>query len=154
MDSLIPAALAEAFDGLGLDTKLGLSVLLSTVDADGWPHVSFLAAGDLLLVPPDEARLILWPQATTVANLERTRQGVLFGAADGAVHELRFAVTVVDAAEGRGTIVIGRVDAVRTHRAPYASVESLIDFRLHEPSEVVDRWRQQVADMAAMKMVR
>jgi len=125
--------------------------LLSTVDADGWPHVAFLATGDLLFVPPGEARLILWPQATTVANLERTRRGTLFGVADGAVHELQFTVSAIDAAEGRGTIVTGPIVAMRIHRAPYASVESLIDFRLHDPAGVADRWRKQVADMMAME---
>jgi len=151
MDSPIPTTLAEAFDGEGLDAKLGLSALLSTVDADGWPHVSFLSAGDLLITPPDEARLILWPQATTVANLSFRRRGVLFGAADGAVHELRFDVTAIDPCEARGTIVIARIVAKRTHRAPYAEVDSLIDFRLHDPQNVVDRWRAQMAALQAKR---
>jgi len=151
MDSLIPAALAEAFDGRRVEAKLGLSALLSTVDGDGWPHVSFLAAGDLLLLPPDGVRLILWPQATTVANLDHMRRGILFGVADGAVRELRFAVTAIDAAEGRGTIVNGRIAAARTHRAPYAEVDSLAGFRLHDPAGVADRWRGQVAAMLAIK---
>ena len=144
MDAPIPPALAAAFDGEALDTKLGLSAMLCTVDADGWPHASFLSVGDLLLVAPDEARLVLWPAAATVANLDRSRRGALFAAVEGAVCELRVDVAAIDAADGRGTIVIARIGAMRMHRAPYAEVEGLIDFRLHAPNEVLPRWRAQI----------
>lgn len=142
-----PDDLCRQFDGVDLESKTGLSALLSTVDDSGWPHLSFLSAGEVLL-QAERLALTLWPDAHSTAALDRQRRGVLFGASEGIVYEVRFEVIDVQRpSDAAFAIVLGRNEAVRKHKAPYASVRSLIDFQLLNPQSAIDRWGLQILRM-------
>ncbi len=141
----IPAELLETFNGEALETKIAVSAMLCTVDAEGWPHTAFLSVGELLLGSQSRIQMILWPAATTVRNLERARRGTILAVADGAVGELRFGLNDMFAGDDVGTLIDGRVTAVRKHGAPYAEVAGLIGFRLHDEPGTIIRWRNQIA---------
>ncbi len=58
-----PQWLAQ-FDGQALADKVGLAAVLATVDAEGWSHLAYLGAGDIL-VQNERLSLILWPTSET-----------------------------------------------------------------------------------------
>lgn len=143
----IPDSLCRQFDGLALETKTELSALLSTVDSDGWPHLSFLSVGEVVL-QPEHLALTLWADAHSTATLAHRRRGVLFGASDGIVYELRFEVIDIQRLDDAPfAVILGRNEALREHRAPYALVQKLIDFRLDDAQSAVNRWTLQVIRM-------
>ena len=148
MDEMVlPETWATLFDGDRLEEKLAVSALLATVDAEGWPHVSFLSAGEVLAIDPQRLMLTLWGQSATATNMQRTSRAAFFAVADGAVMEARLAIGKGQAdGEGRMTFP-ARLTALRPHRAPYAEVKGLIAFQLHDPVGVLERWRRQIAAM-------
>jgi len=48
-EMILPGAWHTLFDGTALEQKLSVSALLATTDEEGWPHVSFLSAGEVLV---------------------------------------------------------------------------------------------------------
>jgi hypothetical protein len=144
IDTLPEAWLAQ-FDGERLDEKVAVSALLSTVSDDGWPHASFLGAGEVLVRDERRIALLLWQSSTTAGNIARTGRATLFAAADGNVWEVR-----LEAGPGEDDGATGplrfetRVLAVRSHAAPYAEVTGMIGFRLLEPAPTIARWRAQI----------
>lgn len=145
----LPADVRSQFDGHDLAGKTAVAAMLSTVDGDEWPHLSFLSAGEVL-IDGDRVALSLWGAAHSTRALEARRRGVLFAAAGGVVHEVRLEVAEVRRPEGASlATVLGRADALREHKAPYARVEGLIGFTLDDPAGTVARWERQVADLRA-----
>jgi hypothetical protein len=142
----LPAAWLAQFDGTGLEDKIDVSAVLATVDAEGWPHIAYLSAGEVLALGADRLRLLLWPASRSAANMRDAGRAVLHAVADGAVWEARLAVRATRAAGKLLLIDVGIADIVR-HAAPYADATSLIGFRLHDPIASVGRWRDNVARM-------
>ena len=136
------------FDGRALDDKLDLAAILGTADAQGWPHLAYLSAGEVL-VQDDRCSLALWPTSETSENLRRTGKAVLHVAASGAVWEAR--LTVVPRPEdGKGLAVFdGEVVGLRRHAAPYAEVLGLVSFRLHDGPATIQRWTEKLATLRA-----
>jgi hypothetical protein len=139
----IPDWLAR-FDGEGLQDKTELA---ATTDAQGWPHMAYLSAGEIL-ARSGRVSLALWPSSQTAANLQRSGQAILHVGADGVVWEARLRVRPrgVDD-DGRAAIFDGEVEGVRRHAAPYADVVSLVSFRLHDPAATLHRWTEKLAEL-------
>jgi len=146
-EMIFPGAWHALFDGTALEEKLSVSALLATTDEEGWPHVSFLSAGEVLVTSRDQMRLTVWGQSTTAANMQRNGRAAFFAVADGMVVEARLALETLAAGAGGRAIFAASLATLRPHRAPYAEVEGLIAFRLADPSGTLDRWREQVAAM-------
>jgi hypothetical protein len=66
----LPAQVARYLDGNDLLAKTQ-ALRISTVDDKGWAHASLLSAGDMLAMPSGRIRFVVFPQATTTANLMR-----------------------------------------------------------------------------------
>jgi hypothetical protein len=145
----LPDEFFAMFNGDRLEERLDTSALLSTVGPDGWPHASFLGAGEVLAEAADAISLMLWPHSNTAANLTRNRQAVLFAAAQGSVWEARLALRSAGraVADQFPSLFRTMVIAVRRHHAPYATVHAMIGFTLLDPQSTVERWRQQVESM-------
>ena len=142
----LPSEWVNQFDGTHLEDKLHVAAMLATVDAEGWPHLAYLSAGEVLVHASRRVSVCLWPTSRTTANLQRVGRGVLYAAAAGAVWEAKF-VAVMRA--GTNTPVIFDADVIEVHRhaAPYAEVTALIGFRLSDPPSTVERWRRQIEAM-------
>jgi hypothetical protein len=152
MDHLnaLPASWWSHFDGEALQAKLDVAAVLATVDEEGWSHVTYLSAGEVLARRSGRLSIALWPGAQTAANLDRTGQAVLHAAADGAVWAVRARMgRRAPARAGTLAVFDGEILDVRRHAAPYAEVAGLVDFRLKAPSETLARWASQVADLRA-----
>lgn len=146
----LPADLARQFDGEDLAAKTDLSAILATAGADGHPHLCFLSAGEILIAG-DAVLLTVHQGSGTIAALEQTGRGALFASAAAAIWELRLGARRMERGESAGTAVwVAAIVSLRTHRAPYADVHSLIGFTLREPEPVLERWRRQLLHMRAL----
>ena len=144
MSEQIPLEWLGPFDGTNLEAELSRAAILSTVDAEGWPHQAYLSAGEILFAD-GRISLALWPTSRTTANLDRDGRGVLYVAHDGAVWEGRLALGRRGEPPTDGAVIFdGQVTAARRHAAPYADVLGLIAFRLHEPATTLTRWAAQL----------
>jgi len=142
---VLPAAWLTLFDGTRLDEKMDLSALLSTVGDDGWPHASFLGAGEVVVRNERRIGLLLWATSTTAGNIARTGRATLFAAAEGSVWEVRLEAGAGDHDGAGGALRFeAHVIGVRCHAAPYAQVTGMIGFHLLDPASTVVRWRAQI----------
>src|SRR6266851_749299 len=82
---------AAYFDGRDLESKLQSGAILATTDADGWPHLAYLSAGEVLAHNSVSMSLALWPASRTTANIGRNGSALLHVACSGQVYELRLA---------------------------------------------------------------
>lgn len=147
-DEHLPEAWLRTFDGTDLAGRQDVSAILATVDADGWPHVSFLSVGEILVRDAAHLSLLLWPASTTARSIVRSNRAILLTAIEGSVWEARLDARVVqDGVEG-ATRFDARVTAARRHAAPYAEVTGMVGFRLHDPEDVLERWRGQIERLA------
>jgi hypothetical protein len=142
----LPAELVATLDGRDLDTKVGFTVQLLTVDEDGWPRVALLSVGEVVALSTSTIRIALWPNSHATENLTRTGAGTLAFIHGGVAQT----VTVetkrgADLAHPSPRAVF---DAhVREHRADavaYARLTGGIGFELPEPAPVLERWRETV----------
>lgn len=145
-----PPGLLGLLNGRNLEDKVGVTPMLVTVDGDGWPHVALLSAGEVLLEQPDGARLALWPDSTTSANLVARRLGMLALAFDGTWWLARLQVDATglleDLQEPR-LGVRGRMVHLRADTVPYATLTASLSFELQDPEGTVFRWRQTIASL-------
>ena len=85
----LPRAWLSQFDGSNLEAKLQVAAVLGTVDDAGWPHLTYLSAGEVLAHGGQRLSFGLWPASRSTANLRRLGHAVLQAVADGAVWETR-----------------------------------------------------------------
>lgn len=156
--SELPAALRERLDGERLEEKVGLTVLLLTIDVDGWPRVAMLSAGEVLAAGPRTVRLALWPGSSSTANLARDGRCTLAMVHAGSGWYVRCAgIRGPDLKPRRGRalaffeLTVGEVleDAVA-----YARLLDGIRFELPDRQPVLEAWRQAVAAMRAAASLR
>jgi hypothetical protein len=140
----LPPEIVALFDGTTLAEKRHVALIVATVDADGWPHMSFLGPGELLVRDARRLAFLLWPRSATAANIARERRATLFFAAGGSVWEARVAAAMRVDGEGPTLRFDAEVVAIREHAAPYADVLGLVDYRLHDPDAVIERWNEQI----------
>lgn len=149
----VPPALATALDGSRLEAAAGLTVLLLTVDADGWPRLAMLSAGEVLAAGPRSVRLALWPDSRTTANLDRSEKATLAAVLDGAGWYLRCTARRqpdLVLSGGRRLVSFGlTVEEALEDVVPYAELTTGIRFRLLEPDRILPAWREAVAAMRA-----
>jgi hypothetical protein len=67
----LPQEVLSAFNGEGIESKIGRAYLLVTPDEDGTPRPCMLSAGEILAVDDGHLRVMLWPSTTTSNNLAR-----------------------------------------------------------------------------------
>ena len=138
------------FNGEALASKVGVSALLVSHAADGWPHVAYLSCGEILALPPDRVRLGLWPGSGSALAIAASGRACLHAAVAGVVWEARLRTV------GRARtdpLFMTEMEVVETvvHRAPYARVEAMIGFVLSDPDQAVTRWQEQMARLRAFE---
>lgn len=140
----IPAPLRRLLDDgvSGVGTEIALQLL--TVGGDGWPHASMLSVGEIIAVDAQSLRLALWPRSNAAINCAANGRATLIAVVDAAGYGLELRLTPTRAINSleHGTLstFAACVVAVRVDIADYASLESGIRFRLHDPAPVLARW--------------
>ncbi len=145
----IPPAVRSLLDGLDLHGRAGITFLLATVAAEGWPHLAMLSVGEVLEADDGAALyLALWPSSATTERLATTGQGVL-ALVDGQIgYEIRLRAERQDdlALPRSGRLACFRcsVHDVLEDVVTYATLVSGITYRLHDPGPVLERWQETV----------
>jgi hypothetical protein len=65
----LPPALVARLGGEELETKVGPTIFLTTVDDGGFPHLALLSYGEVLALSPQELRVIIWETGSTAHYL-------------------------------------------------------------------------------------
>jgi hypothetical protein len=148
----VPETLRRLLAGDDLPARVGLTLLLLTVDEEGWPHSAMLSAGEVLAPSPDgpELRFALWATSSTTANLGRSGRGTLFSVVPPATYTLRVRARRLPDADVQGhplALFGARVEEALEDVVTYAEVTSGIAFRLADPERTLAAWRESVEAM-------
>ncbi len=146
LEPVVPAALRGLLDSDDLAAAEGFTLLLVSVTADGWPHMAMVSVGEVVVAGDDSLRLALWPGSTATRNLTPSGNATLAAVADGTSYSLRLAVTRAGEVEtplaGQLARFEARVEGASADEAPYAVLESGVQFRLKDPPSVLARWAE------------
>jgi len=149
----IPEALTPLLDGNDIAGNEGLTFLLLTSTAEGWPHLAMLSVGEVLLAGERQLAVALWRGSTAAGNLARGGQATLALVHQGAGYSLRCRAREQSDLElgehGRLAFFELEVQDVLEDVAPYAELTSGVSFRLKDPSQVIPRWKDTVEAMRA-----
>jgi hypothetical protein len=146
-DQHLADALAQ-LDGRHLEERVGDTYILCTTDADGWPHLALLSAGEVLAPGDGEIRLALWPKTATTANLGANGKALL--AIIGRRQclylrlECRRGPDIRPGATELATFS-ARIERAVEDEVGYALVTTGIRFDLHDQPKEIDRWSRTVA---------
>jgi len=147
LDPLVPAPLRALLDADPADPAVdGLTLLLLTTRADGWPHQAMLSVGEVACPAPDRLSLAVWPQSSSTRNLRERGRATLTAVVGGVSYLLR--LEVEEGGELRtplaGTLARfgARVVAVVADEAPYARLEDGVRFTLNDRDATLPRWRE------------
>ncbi|MEK4115136.1 pyridoxamine 5'-phosphate oxidase family protein [Paenibacillus sp. FSL W8-0919] len=146
----ISEGLCQWLNGLELESKQHTAMMLLTVTEDLWPHTAMVSAGEVLALTRSTIRIALWPGTVTMGNILRSGQATLVAIHEGAAHYVRLALRalpdVPDARHPRQRFS-AEVVAVREDRAKYADILSAVTIRLHNPNDVLERWRETLREL-------
>lgn len=148
----MPAEVRALLDGRDLAAREGVTFLLITTAADGWPHVAMLSVGEVLAPDERQMRFALWPGTHTTENLTRAERalGMLVGA--GSAHYFRLRCRrIPDATVNsvRRALFTAQLEEVLEDAVDYATITSGIEFRLRNRDQVLAAWADSVDVMRA-----
>lgn len=106
--------------------------------------------GEVLALDRNRLRLALWQGTTTTGNLLRSGQGTLVAIHDGAAHYVRLRLQgLPDLPDARHPLQRFEAEAVavREDTANYADIISAVKFQLHNPEEVLQRWKETLEEL-------
>lgn len=72
--STLPKPLLDRLRGNDLATRVGIAVLILTIDEGGWPHPAMLSYGEMVALDSGRVRLAVHRTSGTAANLRRSRR--------------------------------------------------------------------------------
>ena len=71
LGNTLPDLLCELLSGRDLSARIGQAVLITTTDAEGWPHPALMSYGEMVAVDTRRLRLALYRTSRTSGNLRR-----------------------------------------------------------------------------------
>lgn len=142
----LPKDVIELLDGDHLEARLTEAMRLSTVDEDGFPHAAQISVGECIAINETVLLVALWPQSTTTKNLNRDGKMTLALVIDGCILEIRAhaALKCENQTDLNLSVFHVQIMHVSKHRSAYADVVSGLTFKLHDPEQVLERWREQI----------
>jgi len=147
--SRIPLSVLALLSGEALEQRIGLTFLLLSATADGWPHLAMLSVGEVVAPDDGHLRLALWPASTAAGNLARDGRATLSLVHEGAGYSVRLGMSrgpdLVTPLGGTLARFEAEVQDVLEDVAPYAVLETGVHYRLKDPDAVLVRWRETVA---------
>jgi len=142
----LPPGVVRLFDGTHLEEMLSDAMRLSTVDDEGWPHGAQLSVGECLVLSSKRLLIAIWPTSHTSRNLRRDGRMSLSLVFENSILEIRARATL--RAENQTSLNLSvfqaEVEGVFQHRSSYADVVSGVTFKLHNPEQALERWREQI----------
>ena len=146
--ALLPQSVSLLLDGRDLESKVGAAFVCLTATEAGWPYAAMVSVGELLATGKSTLRLAIWSQSTTAANLDRDGRCVLSLVHAGVSYQIRCeasAAGVIHWSDGPNLSVseLSVVDVLED-QAAYATLTSGISYKLHEPTVVLERWKDTI----------
>jgi hypothetical protein len=141
-----PIELRALFDGSAIESKIGFTASLLTVDESG-AHVrtSLLGIGELYAPDSRTLCIALWPQARATHAIARSGRAALTFVFDEAFYQVQLALVPLSANAGGLACFAGTIDSGEAQRVRYARLTAGITFDLAEGRDaVLERWTQQV----------
>ncbi|MBN3754116.1 hypothetical protein G3N95_14290 [Paraburkholderia sp. Tr-20389] len=141
-----PVELRALFDGSALESKVGFTASLLTVDESS-AHVrtSLLGIGELYAPDSRTLCVALWPQSRAARAIARSGRAALTFVFDDAFYQVQLALVPLSADAGGLASFAGTIDSGEAQRVRYARLTAGITFDLAEGSDaVLERWTQQI----------
>jgi hypothetical protein len=147
----LPPSLLTLLNGEDIPNKTGLALLMTTVDARGYPHPALLSVGEVFAPSSTELRLALYATSSTTNNLRRSGGFTVSLARGGMGYYVKAtARELPDALPGLAAFR-ATVDEVLEDGEPIAQVTSGFTIQLTgDGSRVVSAWEQTVAALRAL----
>ena len=134
----------KQFDGSDISRTPYRAAVLASVDDEGWPHLAYLSAGEIL-AQAGGLSIALWLKSCTAKNIARDGRAVLHAACQNVVWEARLALKPRPGQDEPGLAIFdGTIVETRRNAAPYANVLDMILFQLHDPAATLSRWEAQL----------
>lgn len=149
----LPDGLSYALAGDRLREEVGRTLLVISVDPDGWPRPATLSVGEIYAPDARTVLLSLYASSRTSAAIRSTGRALLLGDDDGAIVRVRLEPVEVEdamAAEAGRVTFRSAVVAVEIDAVPYARVTHGIGFELVDGDAVLARWQRQLDGMKAL----
>jgi hypothetical protein len=141
-----PVELRALFDGAALESKIGFTASLLTVDESG-AHLrtSLLGIGELYAPDSRTLCIALWPQSRAARAITRSNRAALTFVFDEAFYQVQLALAPLNADASGLACFAGTIESGEAQRVRYARLTAGITFDLAEGSDaVLERWTQQV----------
>jgi hypothetical protein len=140
-------------DGRRLEERVGDTFILCTTDADCWPHIALLSAGEVLAHEDGEIRLALWPNTAATRNLTANGRALL-----AIIGRRRCLYLRLDCRRGPDIRPVsgllasfaGRIERAMEDEVGYALITSGVRFDVHDEPKIVDGWARTVAALRAL----
>lgn len=146
----ISSSLFELLNGLDLEGKQHVAMMLLTVTEDHWPHSAMVSVGEVVALDRKKLRLALWPGTQTTGNMIRSGQATLVAIHDNAAHYVRLKLSrlpeLSHALHPRERFS-AEVFSARVDTAKYAEIKSGVTIRLKDPADVLSRWRETILEL-------
>jgi hypothetical protein len=146
----LPDSLCEHLSGRDLSARMGEAILLTTTDAEGWPHPALLSYAELVAMDPSRLRLALYRTSRTSGNLRRSGKLTVCLIGPNMAYYIKAAVAAwQDPMEGFAHLARfeARVESVLADRAredlePGACITEGIRFDPGRPvAKALEEWR-------------
>ncbi len=150
LGKILPDVLRQLLSGQGLAARMGQAILITTTDAEGFPHPALLSFGEVMAVDNRRVRLALYRTSGTSGNLRRNGKLTLCLIGAGMAFYIKtVARELQDAMEGfaeltrfEATVAMVLADQAREDLEPVARVTGGITFDMGRPiQEVLQRWQ-------------
>ncbi|ACC69618.1 hypothetical protein PPMP20_09955 [Paraburkholderia phymatum] len=141
-----PVELRALFDGSALESKVGFTASLLTVDERS-AHVrtSLLGIGELYAPDSRTLSAALWPQSRAARAITQSGRAALTFVFDGTFYQVQLALVPLNADAGGLACFSGTIDSGEAQRVRYARLTAGITFDLTEGRDaVLERWAQQI----------
>jgi hypothetical protein len=135
-------------DGRNLEERIGDTFILCTTDADGWPHIALLSAGEVLVLDDGEIRIALWPNTAATRNLTANGKALLAIIGHRRCLYLRLDCRRgpdIQPVSGSLAAFAARIERAVEDEVGYALITSGVRFDLGDRVKTVDGWSKTVA---------
>lgn len=149
----LPQLLCDLLSGRDLSVRMGEAILVTTTDAEGWPHPALLSYGEMVAVDTRRLRLALYRTSRTTENLRRNGKLTVCLIGPNMVYYIKATVGPwQDPMEGfahlarfEARVESVLVDQAREDLEPGARITGGIAFDLGRPmAEALQGWRAVV----------
>jgi hypothetical protein len=145
----LPESLLSLLDAHDLSSRAGKAILITTIDAQGWPHPALLSYGEVVAIDARRLRVATYRSSRTSENIRRSghltlcliETGMAYYLKTRAVEQESHWVRFPALARFEATVKHVLVDQAREDLEPEARITSGIEFETAKPrEEVVAEW--------------